>query len=310
MTSPRPGESKGARRALPRNQETSLPEADDFRATLHRSEIAHVEDSSVSPVGPPPRGYEPHYQIVFPYFGFFAYGVGRRRWLMDSNSILFISPGWEFQDEHPVKGMGHAAVLVNPARELLDEVCGGLGPNKCQAFIGGAHPSSMRLSLLTQQMLHPDHGANDPLRNDELVVHALQEAINGAVDPPGRASKIADRAKELLHARGCERLTLDQIAKDVGVSPVYLTQDFHRSEGVPLYRYQLQLRLSRALLELPHCDDITGLALDLGFSSHSHFSCAFKKVFGLSPSEYRQGIGTGRLFPNKRGGQACNLRAA
>ena len=119
----------GTRRNLPRNPETRLPEADNYRATLHRSALAHVEDASVSSYGAPPSGFEPHYQIALPYFGLFAYGVGRRQWLLDPNNSLFVSPGWEFQDEHPVEGLGHAAILVNPASTdskstLSSGVCG------------------------------------------------------------------------------------------------------------------------------------------------------------------------------------------
>ena len=43
-------------------------------------------------------------------------------------------------------------------------------------------------------------------------------------------------------------------------------------EGLPLYRYQLRLRLARALDLLAQYDDLTSLGLELGFSSHSHFS--------------------------------------
>jgi AraC-like DNA-binding protein len=72
------------------------------------------------------------------------------------------------------------------------------------------------------------------------------------------------------------------------VSPVYLTQLFHRLEGVPLYRYQLRLRLACALDRLAHADDLTALALDLGFTSHSHFSAAFRQTYGVSPSTFRR----------------------
>ncbi len=58
---------------------------------------------------------------------------------------------------------------------------------------------------------------------------------------------------------------------------------------MPLHRYLTQLRLSRALSELPHADDLTELALELGFSSHSHFSARFRQAFGLTPSEFRRG---------------------
>ena len=35
-------------------------------------------------------------------------------------------------------------------------------------------------------------------------------------------------------------------------------------------------------------DDMSALALDLGFSSHSHFTAAFKQAYGRSPSEFKQ----------------------
>jgi AraC-like DNA-binding protein len=55
-----------------------------------------------------------------------------------------------------------------------------------------------------------------------------------------------------------------------------------------LYRYQLNLRLARALDLLVDYDDLTDLSLELGFSSHSHFSAAFRDAYGRSPSEFRQ----------------------
>src|SRR5687767_6637328 len=96
-------------RRLPLNPETRLREADDYRSTLHRSNLAYVEDSAVSADNLPPKGYETHYQVVLPYFGLFQYSVGKRSWLLDPNRALFISPGWEFGDAHPVAGLGHAA---------------------------------------------------------------------------------------------------------------------------------------------------------------------------------------------------------
>jgi AraC family transcriptional regulator len=83
------------------------------------------------------------------------------------------------------------------------------------------------------------------------------------------------------------RWTLGEIAAEVRCSPVYLTQVFQQVEGLPLYRYQLRLRLARALDLLAQYDDLTTLGIDLGFSSHSHFSAAFREAYGRSPSEFR-----------------------
>src|SRR5260221_4200345 len=54
-----------------------------------------------------------------------------------------------------------------------------------------------------------------------------------------------------------------------------------------LYRYQRRLRLARALDLISQYDDLTTLGLDLGFSSHSHFTAAFREVYGYTPSEFR-----------------------
>ncbi len=280
------GESSPSTR-MPTNAYTQLKEAGHYRAVLHHSSLALVEDSSVSAALPPPSGYETRHQVALPYFGIFGYSVAKKRWLFDPNRILFVSPGWEFFDDHPVSGLGHAALLINPSRSVLDEICGGLGPNRNSAFNSVSRASTMNLRLLIHQVLRMGPSFEGTLYKDEWVIHTLREAIETPPQTYRKSRRLIDRAKEVLHAYGCDRLSLKFIAKEVGVSPVYLTQEFSRSEGTPLYQYQLRLRLSRALLELPHCDDITGLALDLGFSSHSHFSSVFRKTFGLTPSVYR-----------------------
>ena len=100
--------------------------------------------------------------------------------------------------------------------------------------------------------------------------------------------RLVDRAKLVLASGPARRWTLAEIAAEVRGSPVYLTQVFQQVEGLPLYRYHLRLRLARALDLLAQYDDLTMLALDLGFSSHSHFSAAFRAAYDRSPSEFRQ----------------------
>jgi len=61
-------------------------------------------------------------------------------------------------------------------------------------------------------------------------------------------------------------------------------------EGLPLYRYQLRCRLARALDLLHEYDDLSALALDLGFSTHSHFSAAFRQLYGRTPAEMQRAL--------------------
>ena len=86
-----------------------------------------------------------------------------------------------------------------------------------------------------------------------------------------------------------EAVTLDDVAAAVNASPFNFSRIFQQQTGMPIHRYLTVLRL-RAALELiadPHAD-LTGVALDLGFSSHSHFTDVFRREFGETPSAVRQ----------------------
>ena len=146
--------------------------------------------------------------------------------------------------------------------------------------------------MLTALVRHRlSRGVIETLEAESLAVELLRRALSGcsaraAAGSIGRR-KLVDRAKLVLASDLGRRWTLAAIAADVGVSPVYLTQVFQQVEGLPLYRYQLQLRLARALDLLGDNAGLTSLALDLGFSSHSHFSAAFKRAYGQTPSAFQ-----------------------
>jgi AraC-like DNA-binding protein len=146
---------------------------------------------------------------------------------------------------------------------------------------------------LTARLRHGlDRGVIETLEAESLILtllgRALGERTSHAAGGSVGRQKLVDRAKLVLSSDLGRRWTLADIGADVGVSPVYLTQVFQQVEGLPLYRYQLQLRLARALDLLGEQCDLTGLALDLGFSSHSHFSTAFKRAYSQTPLEFQR----------------------
>jgi len=257
------------------------------RRTLHDGALARVTDVS-APATEPPSGHSDQFQVALPYHGLFGFQVGSRTGLFDAQRILFVTAGRDYVDSHPVAGLGHASLVVTPAPPLLEELCGSITPRDHPAFRLTGRPASADLRLRTQSLRRLGRDGSDPLRDEEAVVSTLDQALCAEFREPVRpVPRVIDRTKQVLHAFGFQRMTLDRIAGEVGVSPAYLTQAFTRAEGQPLYRYQLGLRLNRALIELPHSNDITALALDLGFSSHAHFTTTFKATFGQSPSRYR-----------------------
>lgn len=262
-------------------------EVGSCRHILHDGALARVTDVS-APASEPPSGHSERFQIALPYHGLFGFRMGSRTGLFDAQRMLFVAAGRDYSDSHPVEGLGHATLVVTPSPAVIEELCGSAAPRDHPAFRRVGLPTTAGIRLRTQNLRRLGQDGPDPLRDEESVMATLGEVMTAGFREPAKAiPRVIDRAKEVLHAFGFERMTLDRIAREVGVSPVYLTQAFSRAEGQPLYRYQLGLRLNRALVELPHSNDITALALDLGFSSHAHFSTAFKASFGQSPSEYR-----------------------
>lgn len=95
------------------------------------------------------------------------------------------------------------------------------------------------------------------------------------------------RAKDHLARAPQMRAGLAQTAGALGVSRSSLASAFRALERVSFHRYTLNLRLARAAALLPTCNDLARLAHDLGFASHSHFSTAFHRWAGRTPSAYR-----------------------
>ena len=135
-------------------------------------------------------------------------------------------------------------------------------------------------------------GTGDPHAAEQsalaLAARVLGAAASGvtakAVSP--RQRDLAASVKLLAAATRGERLRIAPLASRLGCSVFHLCHTFRDVEGTTIGAYQQQLRLrgaARRLLEAPGAP-LSDLALEFGFSSHSHFTAAFRKAFGTTPS--------------------------
>ena len=111
--------------------------------------------------------------------------------------------------------------------------------------------------------------------------------VHEAATLPGRHDhvELVARAKEMLrHASG---VRLRDLAAALGISASHLAVIFKKAERTTIHQYLADLRLRRAASLLWGCDDLTTLALNLGFASQSHFSNAFRRWAGCPPGQYR-----------------------
>jgi len=269
------------------------------RTQLFRSPLGLVERVEGEPASrrPTAEEFSPDFQVAFPCRGMFVWRVGGELVVSDPNQVLFVRGGEPFRISDPRPG-GFSEVIVTPAIDALRDIVEAMGFDLeshpyFRARRRRATPALQRHCARVLHALSEPHACDDLTRDGELLAllrHALRLEGAPAAVPSAPTRRLIRRTKELLDTEYTRRIRLTQVASAVGASPAYLTDVFRRFEGISLQRYVTQLRLARALTELPRTDGITALALDLGFSSHSHFTLAFRRAFGCTPSEYRRSL--------------------
>ena len=165
-------------------------------------------------------------------------------------------------------------------------------------------PSEARHYLAQRRVFDYVTAADEPdrLLVDEMSLEVIRQVVallykrrgcagrSQRVDTDRCHRDAAEAAKELIGSKFTRRLTLNEVAERVHLSPFHLCRVFRRFTGFTLHQYltQLRLRISLEMLfERP--TDLTSLALRLGFSSHSHFTSTFQKAFGVCPTRVRDG---------------------
>jgi AraC family transcriptional regulator len=268
------------------------------RTTLLQNGFGLVESLwVVGPRTPKPTAedYSPDFQVCLPYQGAFVWHVGGDDVVADPNRVLFVAGGEGFRLSQPVHG-GYAELIVTMHPPLLGEILGVAEQHLTMhpLFRERSRSADLRLQRLGAECFHRSAREDwEGLAGEEWLVAFLRSSLAA---PPVDATissattRLLGRAKEYLAAHVSAPIRLSHVARAVGTSPAYLTTIFSRVEGAPLHRYLVQLRLARALIEVPHADDLTALALDLGFSSHSHFTAAFRRAFGCTPSRFRESM--------------------
>lgn len=238
--------------------------------------------------------FAPTTELVFPYRGVYVRHLGHDQAVAEANQVLFFNATEGYRISHPVAG-GDASLSLAISEPLLHELAPTtfLRDSAALAFRRQRLRIDARTQALVALLRHSlRQNIAESLEAESLALTLARRALGLRTTHAAGASigrqLLVDRTKLVLASDMTRRWALAEIAAEVRCSPVYLTQVFQQVEGLPLYRYQLRLRLARALDLLAEYDDLTALSLDLGFSSHSHFSATFREVYGRSPSEFRQ----------------------
>jgi AraC family transcriptional regulator len=125
-----------------------------------------------------------------------------------------------------------------------------------------------------------------------LLGDVLERAFGKSAESPLSPAQMAlvERSREHLNRTFLRKEGIADVAAAVGTSEFHLCRLFRRATGASLHGYRTDLRLRRSLEWLHDGADILTIALEAGFSHHSHFTAAFHRAFGVPPSEFRAAI--------------------
>ncbi|MBE9108918.1 AraC family transcriptional regulator [Nodosilinea sp. LEGE 07298] len=133
------------------------------------------------------------------------------------------------------------------------------------------------------------------LERDSLLLELMAHLIDRYGDrqrrwqwPEPTSSAIA-QVQAYLKTHYADQISIDTLARLVGFSPFYLIRSFRQQVGLPPHSYQRHWQLVQAKRSLHSDQPLADLAIAHGFCDQSHLNRAFKKTFGVTPGQYRQG---------------------
>jgi AraC-like DNA-binding protein len=243
--------------------------------------------------------------LVIPRRGVFHWHVRGESILGDPNQLLFFNGEEPFRISYPQPAGDDCTFLaIHP--DLLNEILRHTSPRSAET----ASPRFPVSRILSEPDLFLGHDlllkralgrlAADALSVEEAAVRLVGAAVaagSGGSRPPVRGRiktqrahrDVAESVKTLLADGLDKQIALGEIARAVGLSPYHVCRIFQRQVGLPIHRYRNRLRLRASLTQVAERDrNLSEVALDLGYSSHSHFTDSFRREFGLSPSAFRR----------------------
>ena len=129
----------------------------------------------------------------------------------------------------------------------------------------------------------------------QLLLHIVREEIEPVPAMKGREFEstgkkyVAAQIADYLDEHYAEKISLDQIAANMYLSPYYISKIFKSEIGESPIHYLIRVRLEHAkeLLEQKEDFGVAEIAEKVGYDDAYHFSKLFKKTYGMSPLKYR-----------------------
>lgn len=241
---------------------------------------------------------------MFPRTAVWIQHEGRRPFVADSTVVPLYNRGHPYR-RAPISRDGDRTDWFSVAPAVLREMLTRRDSRACDAADRLFREDFTRVeaaTFLTQRRIFRhvrSNAAPDTLYVEESVISLLDRVLDAVYGERRRKSSaarhrdLAEAVRVRLARTFARSDSLASIARAAGASAFHLCRVFRQQTGLTVHEYRSQIRLRRSLELLGDLDVLT-TAIALGYSSHSHFTSAFHRAFGVTPSAFRQ-VGRGCL---------------
>jgi AraC family transcriptional regulator len=221
--------------------------------------------------------------IIFVLDGDYMLSAGGRQRTVPSRSLIFVPAGTTHAN-YPVAGTRVLAISLSESQIAAARDCVRLPESESDFRNGDAALLADRLEGECRSW----NGAS-PLMAAGICLELLA-AIARRTEPIDRTPpRWLNTARDLLHDRCCDDLTIAEIADTVGIHPIHLSRTFRKFFGCGAGEYLRSCRIERAADALrSESTSIADVASTFGFADQSHFSKAFRRALGITPAEFRR----------------------
>jgi AraC-like DNA-binding protein len=221
---------------------------------------------------------------------------------MDTGVFYLVGPGvrhsWRNDGRHTAATLSLLLDAENPGRwpagTDFEKCCRDLSRlvNGLHRFVTSRDRELHQSFWLVADHLTAEHPREAPALTGALLAlfGQIKERLSGAPAERGAQSDVAQEIRRLLLARVRDRLSVGQIAREVGVSPTRAKELFRHAfgRGIMTYFNHLKIWQAKRLLN-DRSLTVEQVSHQLGFSSPSYFDRAFLKHTGETPTAYRRG---------------------
>ena len=243
-----------------------------------------------------------HFCVAFPNRALWIQPEHYPAFVADSTKATLYGPGEEFE-RRAIDPAGGQADWMLFSTAIMEEVLAELNllnRRRDEISFGRPYARATPAVHLGRRSLHDAvrHDSPDLLYVEEAAINLLKTILalpagERPKRPPTTCSRrhydLVQETCAYLNRTSSENQSLTSIASAVGASVFHLCRVFRRTTGRTIHRYRNELRLRDAVLALEHGDqDLLTIALASGYSGHSHFTLAFRQLFGVTPSQFRE----------------------